>query len=618
MKKAVSVILSLLMVISMLSVVASVTAFAEGTFSFEPMELVEGEDGKTPVLEGGRLDGYIYGFAEGMTTDDIDAFVANKGTNKLNVIPSGGNYLGTGSIINVTNSRGTVTKASYELVVFGDLNGDSFVDALDVRTQRLLRENKLDTAPYTAEDAEMTLGALQMAADVVKDGVLDEQDYAAAVNGSIDSAVNAETGKYEGAVDQHRGDYADANAVEAVIPEQEFDGGAVEPNVTPNFSGMDLVEGEDYTVEYTHNEETGEATATYTGIGLFSGTYTTTFKITSVLEKTSAWAQDIIDNLNLADFATVAFDNAAGEKVTATINVDALAGDGLSINESALNGFLGNLKAHFHENYDARTITVGAYELAANGTINYPNVKALLLNAATGCMTDLANATAGVPVRSYTGSFVTENGTEDFTLELVFTGEKFDKVKAIAAKLATYIGFSNKGDVTTINVKLPQGVANKVIKTLSPSRISVDEAYAAFNGKTVNEVLQLLAFADASDFSVTYASDIEKLCKIVGQVDGLINKVLDKISGVTIYDVNGVAYTALSGEDFAYDANTSNPIAMLVASVAGLLSEEVRASYISSYSNGDGTYTVKLAGTAAIGSHSAYEEVVVNLDIFDL
>ena len=617
MKKAVSVLLSLLMVISMLSVVASVTAFAEGTFSFEPMELVEGEDGKTPVLEGGRLDGYIYGFAEGMTTDDIDAFVANKGTNKLNVIPSGGNYLGTGSIINVTNSRGNVTKASYELVVFGDLNGDSFVDALDVRTQRLLRENKLDTARYTSEDAEMTLGALQMAADVVKDGVLDEQDYVAAVNGSIDSAVNAETGKYEGAVDQHRGDYADANAVEAVIPEQEFDGGAVEPDVVPNFSGMDLVEGEDYTVEYTHNEETGEATATYTGIGLFSGTYTTTFKITSVLEKTSAWAQDIIDNLNLADFATVAFDNAAGEKVTATINVDALAGAGLSINESALNGFLGNLKAHFHENYDARTITVGAYELAANGTINYPNVKALLLNAATGCMTDLANATAGVPVRSYTGSFVTENGTEDFTLELVFTGEKFDKVKTIAAKIANYVSFSNAGDVTTINVKMPAAFMNKVIHNLSTNN-DVREAYDEFNTGTVGQILSLLSVVEAADISTTYAGDIDKLCNIVGQVEGLINKVLGKISKTSITDVNGVKYGGLSGASFDYDAASTNKIGAFVEAVTNLLSDDVLASSISAYSNGDGTYTVKLAGTATIGSHSAYEEVVVNLDIFDL
>ncbi len=602
MKKAISVILSLLMVISMLSVLASVSAFAEGTFTFEPMELVKGDDDKTPVLSGARIGGFIYGFKEGVKADDASEFIAEKGAYSIEITGLDTNgYLGTGNVISVKNAF-DVIKASYTLVIFGDLNGDGFVDALDARYQKQIAQNKdIADAPVAAE-------ALELAADANLDGVADAEDYSAVIN-SMKAGED---------VDQHRGDSADANALEATIPEQEFDGGAIEPDVAPNFSGMDLVEGEDYTVTYTHNEETGEATATYTGIGLYSGTYTTTFKITSVLEKTSAWAQGIVENLNLADFATIAYDNAAGEKVTATINVDALAGDGLSINESALDGFLGDLKAHFHENYDARTITVGAYEIAANGAINYPNFKALVLNAAAGCMTDLANATAGVPVRSYTGSFVTDNGTEDFTLELVFTGEKFDKVKTIAAKIANYVSFSNEGDVTTINVKLPQGVANKVIKTLAPTNVSVADAYAAFNGKTVNEVLQLLAFADASDFSTTYASDIEKLCKIVGQVDGLINKVLDKISGATIYDVNGVAYTALSGEDFAYDANTSNPIAMLVASVAGLLSEEVRASYISSYSNGDGTYTVKLAGTAAIGSHSAYEEVVINLDIFDL
>ena len=232
-------------------------------------------------------------------------------------------------------------------------------------------------------------------------------------------------------------------------------------------------------------------------------------------------------------------------------------------------------------------------------------------------MTDLANATAGVPVRSYTGSFVTENGTEDFTLELVFTGEKFDKVKAIAAKLAAYIGFSNEGDVTTVNVKMPAAVVNKAIGVLSNTK-NVQEAYANFNDLTVYDALGLLSCAEASDLSATYAADIEKLCNIVGQVEGLINKVLGKISNTSITDVNGVKYVGLSGASFDYDSTINNKVGALVEAVANLLSADVLDSSISAYSNGDGTYTVKLAGTAAIGSHSAYEEVVVNLDIFDL
>ena len=397
MKKAISVILSLLMVVSMLSVLASVSAFAAGTFTFEPMELVKGDDDKTPVLSGDRMNGFVYGFAEGVKADDLSDYLAEKGTFSIEIdgVDTNG-YLGTGNVVTVKGFSGAI-KAIYSLIIFGDLNGDGFVDALDARYQKQVAQNK------TIENAPVAIDALIKAADANLDGVADATDYSAVIN-------SLEAGE---PVDQHRGEVVDANAVEANIPEQEFDGGAVEPDVVLNFAGMDLVEGEDYIVTYSRNEETGEATATYTGIGLYSGTYTTTFKITSVLEKTAEWAQGIIDNLNLANVATIAYDDAAGEKVTATINVDALAGDGLSINESALNGFLTDLKAHFHENYDARTINVGAYELAANGAINYPNVKALIFAAAAGCMTDLANATAGVPVRSYAGSFVTDNGTDN-------------------------------------------------------------------------------------------------------------------------------------------------------------------------------------------------------------
>ena len=75
-------------------------------------------------------------------------------------------------------------------------------------------------------------------------------------------------------------DLADVTA--AAIDAQTYTGEALEPGVTLTAAdGAVLVEGEDYTLAYADNVETGTASVTVTGIGSCTGTLTLTFEIAS-------------------------------------------------------------------------------------------------------------------------------------------------------------------------------------------------------------------------------------------------------------------------------------------------------------------------------------------------
>ena len=71
-----------------------------------------------------------------------------------------------------------------------------------------------------------------------------------------------------------------SNATISSISDQSYTGYAICPAVTVYVNNILLREGMDYTVSYSNNINMGTATVTITGIGSYSGTRTTTFRIT--------------------------------------------------------------------------------------------------------------------------------------------------------------------------------------------------------------------------------------------------------------------------------------------------------------------------------------------------
>ena len=84
------------------------------------------KDGKSPVID--KENKYVYGITPG--TDIETYFTVKNGTLEL-VANSAGYKNGTGAIINIKNSNGTVID-TYTIIIFGDVNGDGLPTATDV------------------------------------------------------------------------------------------------------------------------------------------------------------------------------------------------------------------------------------------------------------------------------------------------------------------------------------------------------------------------------------------------------------------------------------------------------------------------------------------------------
>ena len=66
------------------------------------------------------------------------------------------------------------------------------------------------------------------------------------------------------------------------IKDQNYTGNAVEPSLTITDNGRYLTEGKDYRVSYYNNTSQGTASVVITGVGNYSGSTHTSFKITEL------------------------------------------------------------------------------------------------------------------------------------------------------------------------------------------------------------------------------------------------------------------------------------------------------------------------------------------------
>ncbi len=107
-------------------------AVENGTLTVEkadaPVKLVPSENATT-VIDG--ENGYIYGLATGLDEETFrNSYVAVEGNGELAISYVSG--IGTGSVVTLRDSDSGETVASYEIVIFGDFNGDGNITATDV------------------------------------------------------------------------------------------------------------------------------------------------------------------------------------------------------------------------------------------------------------------------------------------------------------------------------------------------------------------------------------------------------------------------------------------------------------------------------------------------------
>ena len=115
--------------------------------------------------------GYIWGLDEGFS--DISNYITvTEGTGTLEYIPSE-NGIGTGSVVNVYDIYGELFK-SYTVIVFGDVNGDTYIDGQDAVIISCV-------ITFTDQFSE----AQKFAADVDFDNSVTETDYSITANKAL-------------------------------------------------------------------------------------------------------------------------------------------------------------------------------------------------------------------------------------------------------------------------------------------------------------------------------------------------------------------------------------------------------------------------------------------------
>jgi hypothetical protein len=79
----------------------------------------------TTVID--RTNNWIYGLNTGLSS--LDLYIKPVGGATLEIIKSSATICGTGTVVNVKNNG--VTIKTFQVVIFGDVNGDGNIDAMD-------------------------------------------------------------------------------------------------------------------------------------------------------------------------------------------------------------------------------------------------------------------------------------------------------------------------------------------------------------------------------------------------------------------------------------------------------------------------------------------------------
>ncbi len=153
------------------------------------------------------ITGYIYGIATKTNTTKLtEKYLAVKGDGELIITPTKYNLCGTGTKVEVYDKVDKIVVETYYIVIFGDLNGDSAIDAIDdsmlineaFGTTMWSRETEADG---TTANSDFTYYRV-LAADLNGDGRVNDQDsaelklvvmYAAKINQEVKLTTDNKT-----------------------------------------------------------------------------------------------------------------------------------------------------------------------------------------------------------------------------------------------------------------------------------------------------------------------------------------------------------------------------------------------------------------------------------------
>ncbi len=333
-------------------------------------------------------------------------------------------------------------------------------------------------------------------------------------------------------------------------------------------------------------------------------------KTPDIIEETATYFSGIIADLGLSNAVAVSYD-AENCRALATLDARQLATN-VTIDENAFDGLYTDIKGYFDDNYGDTTIVVDGKEIVIAGKINKTALKDLIFSAATGFFQDAANLGENRVLRSLNTVVTEADGTvHNFDLDFALAGsvEDVERVASIAAKVANYVSFEVVNGNAVVNVGLPAGMRNTIVDVFGEGDQAV--AIEMLNSLSLYNAFDVLSNMDAAHISEANTKEIEAMVAMICSVDGVINKVLGKVSSATATTVNGAAYDLLSGADFVVNGDD---ITALVKALQAQLGNELKDIKVADFQNADGTYTAKFDVALTIGGIK--ETIVLNLDVF--
>ena len=608
MKKFAAIALALILAMSSMFATVGV-AGSSGEAAYDSNELSIGfeikDNGKGVVVDVENMK--IYGLEPLLTVEALETNYLSAGTGfTMKVVDVAGNpvkYVGTGTQIVLNDG---VEDYIFDVVIFGDLTGDSVIDVVDAAQAQRISAGKV----------EATALAL-VAGDADKDGEISVEEYGDQVNAAISEEPfnqNATGTEKTGIVEVDE---------QVFVSESKEDYALSDEDVTLTYNDIEVDSRyfDISDVKYDKVEETGEiyGEVTITGKGLFRGEITLKIEVVSLLEKAVATVNEVIEDANLADVVTAKYDVVNGvADIKVEVNASKIIRGNFDVNMAGLNGLLTKIDEFKAENLQEATLTVGDLAIATNGDFDRSAIKALVFDIAKGLFCDIANADDNV-VKSYSGVLVTNNKlaelAEEFNIDVVMTADAdidIDRVKAFAAKISRYVAFDVVDGNAVIDITMPASFSTKVVDFLSNGSGDVEEAIANFNSISIDDGFDLLSLVSPEDISAASVAEIEQLISVVSGLDAIVDKVLDEVTDATVTDVNGNAYELLSGGSF-YIAEEANKFGAIVKAIKRIVDGNLLEMTIGNFANGD-IYTVEVDAT--IDYRNISEKVIVNFDLF--
>ena len=349
----------------------------------------------------------------------------------------------------------------------------------------------------------------------------------------------------------------------------EYAASAIEPVATVTLSGVTLVEGEDYTVEYADNVNAGTATVTATGCGSYTGTLSCTFAIER---------RDISDatvKIGVLIYASdYVYDGTAKEPVPA-VYVDGVAlEDGVD----------------YTWEYEGDNVNVGTFYMVCTGIGNYTGTcsKEAAVTYARMSLTDVVLEAESVV---YDGSEQQPSATITYNgMTLVegvdYTAEYSDNVEAGTATV-TFTGMGNYTSTTTATFTIEPA-------DLSAAEVALSKTSYTYDGTAKEPDVTVTAggttLAEGVDYTLAYADNTDSGTATVtvtgaGNYTGTATASFSiAVRLVELYGQNRYATMEAivqesfgdTGSDYAVVATGTNfPDALAAASLAGALDAPV-------------------------------------------